>query len=125
MVLIAVLMYLDISLRSLYSPNVIQALLTESTCAQVERHQRLSDSSDSRGVCYADVNVASEGQKDGLVVVRVRVVNVLYDDASRRKGSLIGVGVAGSPAFLHVSLLRLAGDVGVARAIGQPRIGTA
>lgn len=61
MVLIAVLMYLDILLQLLYSSNVIQALLTESTCAQAERHQPLSDSSDSCGVCYADVNVASEG----------------------------------------------------------------
>lgn len=66
--------------------------------------------------CYANCSVSSEAQKDGLVVVRVRVAIVLYDDASHRRGSLIGVGVAGSPAFLHVSLLRLAGDVGVARA---------
>jgi hypothetical protein len=66
--------------------------------------------------CYANGDVPSKAKKDGLVVVRVKVESMLYYDASRRKGSLIGVGVAGSPAFLHVSLLRLAGDVGVARA---------
>jgi hypothetical protein len=83
MVSIAVLMCLDVLVQLLYSSNVIQALLTESTCAQAERHQPLSDSSDSRGVCYAHVKVASEGTKDGLVVVRVRAANVLYDDALR------------------------------------------
>jgi hypothetical protein len=90
-------------------PSAISLSVTRATAAE----------------CYVNVKVARGGTKDGLVVVRVRVVNVLYDDASRREGSLIGVGVAGSPAFLHVSLLRLAGDVGVARATGQPRIGTA
>jgi hypothetical protein len=63
MLLIAAPTYLVHPLQSMYSSDVIQALLTESTWAQAAHPQPLSDSSDSRGV-LCEWQCPSEAKKD-------------------------------------------------------------